>query len=397
MASLSGAFRLQSASTFSLRCSTPPASPASRFSHHAGVTFTLALTSLFVWPHTTYGLQRTAQPTTVIANAQASAASTEAIAVDAMAPEAVSVTAAASTSAPAMQTPKQVVPLQQRDFRGQATSPEFLLLLAYFSINALQCQFTVSTVGLQFELKRAPTPRRPLLLLHPELWKGWTRPAVAPQWITSLSLLPVPDALLPRDTGHRGAFDRLGFAPPFRHQHPQPPRPSHAAPAFSRRAVLHVLCVRGGTCRPMVLLLRFYWRNLWLQALRQDGRRRSPCAVSYLPSRLSAPCSHSGPRPRLHHGQCALLGPHDRAVRHDLCASSPYKTRIEHWRWTTLFRVLLGPRMSDVITCWTYSCILISSFVSHSMVHASSCTRTVAVRMHDPVWGHYDDTIKNTS
>ena len=37
--------------------------------------------------------------------------------------------------------------------RGQACSGEFLLLLTYFSCNALQCQFTVGTVGVQLELK----------------------------------------------------------------------------------------------------------------------------------------------------------------------------------------------------------------------------------------------------
>lgn len=184
---------------------------------HAGVTFTLALTSLFVWPHTTYGLQRTAQPTTVIANAQASAASTEAIAVDAMAPEAVSVTAAASTSAPTMQTPKQVVPLQQRDFRGQATSPEFLLLLAYFSINALQCQFTVSTVGLQFELKRdADAAAAAAAAAASGALEGLDEASsgTSVDHITRVfSLCQTLSFLVTPAIG--SAFDRLGFAPSF--------------------------------------------------------------------------------------------------------------------------------------------------------------------------------------
>ena len=41
------------------------------------------------------------------------------------------------------------VPLRDRDFRGQATSPEYGLLLSYFSVNALQCQFTVMTINTQ--------------------------------------------------------------------------------------------------------------------------------------------------------------------------------------------------------------------------------------------------------
>ena len=179
------------------------------------MAFTLALTSLFIWPHTTYGLQRTAQPTTVIANAQACAASTEAIAVDANAPGAVSVTAATSTSAPTMQAPKQVVPLQQRDFRGQATSPEFLLLLAYFSINALQCQFTVSTVGLQFELKRDADAAAAAAAASGALGGlDEASSGTSVDHITRVfSLCQTLSFLVTPAIG--SAFDRLGFAPSF--------------------------------------------------------------------------------------------------------------------------------------------------------------------------------------
>jgi MFS family permease len=49
--------------------------------------------------------------------------------------------------------------LRTRSFRAQVTSVEFGLLLAWFAINMLQCQFTVGTVGLQFEIKGAQAVR----------------------------------------------------------------------------------------------------------------------------------------------------------------------------------------------------------------------------------------------
>jgi hypothetical protein len=45
--------------------------------------------------------------------------------------------------------------LRTRSFKAQVASMEFRLMLAWFSINMLQCQYTVGTVGLQFELKGA--------------------------------------------------------------------------------------------------------------------------------------------------------------------------------------------------------------------------------------------------
>ena len=43
------------------------------------------------------------------------------------------------------------IPLRERSFREQALSAESLLLLAYFSVCALQCQFTVASIGAQLE------------------------------------------------------------------------------------------------------------------------------------------------------------------------------------------------------------------------------------------------------
>lgn len=43
--------------------------------------------------------------------------------------------------------------LRSSSFRQQALSAECLLMLTFFAIGALQCQFTVATVGLQFERK----------------------------------------------------------------------------------------------------------------------------------------------------------------------------------------------------------------------------------------------------
>lgn len=45
--------------------------------------------------------------------------------------------------------------LRTRGFREQVTSVEFGLMLAWFAVNMLQCQYTVGTIGLQFELKGA--------------------------------------------------------------------------------------------------------------------------------------------------------------------------------------------------------------------------------------------------
>ena len=45
----------------------------------------------------------------------------------------------------------QRIPLRERSFREQALSAENLLLLTYFTIGALQCQFTVGSMGAQLE------------------------------------------------------------------------------------------------------------------------------------------------------------------------------------------------------------------------------------------------------
>eukprot|EP00928_Gymnodinium_smaydae_P042338 TRINITY_DN28525_c0_g2_i2.p1 TRINITY_DN28525_c0_g2~~TRINITY_DN28525_c0_g2_i2.p1 ORF type:complete len:468 (+),score=57.61 TRINITY_DN28525_c0_g2_i2:41-1444(+) len=48
--------------------------------------------------------------------------------------------------------PDGFVPLRQRSFREQASSPEYRIMLLYFSLVVLQAQFTIGTVGTQFEL-----------------------------------------------------------------------------------------------------------------------------------------------------------------------------------------------------------------------------------------------------
>lgn len=49
--------------------------------------------------------------------------------------------------------PAAAVPLPSRPFRAQVTSAEFWLNLALFAGNAVQCQFTVASIGTQLELK----------------------------------------------------------------------------------------------------------------------------------------------------------------------------------------------------------------------------------------------------
>jgi hypothetical protein len=216
MASLSGAF--QAAVGLYLLFELLHTSGVSRLAlllTHAGVAFTLALASLFIWPNTSYGLQRTAQPKAVITTTQSSATSTEAIAVEADAPEPATSTATSSTSTLEMEAVKQVIPLQQRNFRGQATSPEFLLMLTYFSVNALQCQFTVSTVGLQFELKRDAEAAAAAAAASGALGgMGEISSGAAVNEITRVfSLCQTLSFLVTPAIGT--AFDRLGFVPSF--------------------------------------------------------------------------------------------------------------------------------------------------------------------------------------
>eukprot|EP00448_Togula_jolla_P019723 CAMPEP_0170574580 /NCGR_PEP_ID=MMETSP0224-20130122/3377_1 /TAXON_ID=285029 /ORGANISM="Togula jolla, Strain CCCM 725" /LENGTH=447 /DNA_ID=CAMNT_0010897249 /DNA_START=24 /DNA_END=1363 /DNA_ORIENTATION=+ len=45
------------------------------------------------------------------------------------------------------------MPLCERTFREQVLSQEYLLMVAFLTLNVLQCQFTVGTIGTQFELK----------------------------------------------------------------------------------------------------------------------------------------------------------------------------------------------------------------------------------------------------
>ena len=46
-----------------------------------------------------------------------------------------------------------VLSLRQRSFRDQASSAEYLLMLTFFAIGVLQCQFTIASIGIQLERK----------------------------------------------------------------------------------------------------------------------------------------------------------------------------------------------------------------------------------------------------
>jgi MFS family permease len=63
---------------------------------------------------------------------------------------------ASSVSAVVAQTqvvkPKKDVPLNERSFREQLMSPEYVLMIVFFAFTVLQAQFTIGTIGMQFEL-----------------------------------------------------------------------------------------------------------------------------------------------------------------------------------------------------------------------------------------------------
>jgi len=51
------------------------------------------------------------------------------------------------------QKTSEVVPLDKRSFGEQVRSPEYLLMIFFFSITVLQAQFTIGSIGTQFEIK----------------------------------------------------------------------------------------------------------------------------------------------------------------------------------------------------------------------------------------------------
>mmetsp|Transcript_26092 Transcript_26092/g.66249 ORF Transcript_26092/g.66249 Transcript_26092/m.66249 type:complete len:292 (+) Transcript_26092:246-1121(+) len=101
---------------------------------HAVVSFFTAAVCIVVWPDLPYGVS-SRQPASVMHSAVSVA------------------TAAQPWPGDATREVEVVVPLKERHFWAQAQSAEFLLLLTFFSANALQCQFTVGTIGFQLELK----------------------------------------------------------------------------------------------------------------------------------------------------------------------------------------------------------------------------------------------------
>jgi len=105
---------------------------------YAMLCFALAVLSLCVWPDRPFG----APPRPPLTSKPAEEADSESVVPEAD-PEA---EVAVAVVAPRL-------PLRARSFRGQASSPEFWLLTLWFSVNALQCQFTAGTAGLQLELK----------------------------------------------------------------------------------------------------------------------------------------------------------------------------------------------------------------------------------------------------
>jgi hypothetical protein len=130
MSSLSGAFQAASGLflVFELLNDAVGASRQVLLVSYAGVVLGIALASLIIWPDIAFGVKR----------------------VKARWPGSALPAAAAEGTAQAV---IPAVPLKERRIWGQASSPEFLLMLLYFTINALQCQFTVGTIGLQMENK----------------------------------------------------------------------------------------------------------------------------------------------------------------------------------------------------------------------------------------------------
>ena len=131
MALLSGAFQAASGLflVFDLAHDAAPAACSRRtlLLAHAGVAVLLAAAARALWPHEVYGLSR--------------APDKAAAADDGDDPDG------------GAAAPVACVPLKERSFASQARSAEFKLVVALFSINALQCQFTVGTIGLQLEAK----------------------------------------------------------------------------------------------------------------------------------------------------------------------------------------------------------------------------------------------------
>ena len=151
MASLSGAFQAASGIylLFEVLHGAGGISRSALLLIHAAIAFAISLSSLLTWPNVAFGLNSKV-PTT--AAEQPALATT---AVGAPAATAATAAGAAAVAAPSTAaTPRLArLPLKERGFRAQVRSTEFLLLLTYFSCNALQCQFTVGTIGVQFELK----------------------------------------------------------------------------------------------------------------------------------------------------------------------------------------------------------------------------------------------------
>lgn len=75
----------------------------------------------------------------------------------------VSITAVASSCPPMRSSnisvlpvdgpPPRWLPLRRRPFRQQASSPQFVLLICFFTLNMLQCQFTIGSIGAQLDVR----------------------------------------------------------------------------------------------------------------------------------------------------------------------------------------------------------------------------------------------------
>eukprot|EP00929_Paragymnodinium_shiwhaense_P003221 TRINITY_DN103655_c0_g1_i1.p1 TRINITY_DN103655_c0_g1~~TRINITY_DN103655_c0_g1_i1.p1 ORF type:complete len:518 (-),score=83.13 TRINITY_DN103655_c0_g1_i1:369-1871(-) len=138
MALLSGAF--QAASGVFLLCETIQRFTDTKLSTliliYAGLLLCMAVVSVVIWPVRPFGTKAAAPKKDTSSTASAAPDSSPSQDVEA-----------------AAKTLPEEVPLQERSYREQALSPQYLLMTTFFAFTVLQCQFTLGTIGKQFEEK----------------------------------------------------------------------------------------------------------------------------------------------------------------------------------------------------------------------------------------------------
>eukprot|EP00966_Prymnesium_polylepis_P151147 3491943-Prymnesium_polylepis.1 len=158
MASLSGAFQAASGVylVFDVISDNTGASRLALLLAHAGIALVVAVASVLAWPNEVFGPKKQTE------SASKPAAAAPVTAPDVPATPTTPSNSAAATEAPAAAAAPAVpashwaaepLPLKQRPFRGQVLTAEFALMVCFFTVNALQCQFTVQSIGVQLEAK----------------------------------------------------------------------------------------------------------------------------------------------------------------------------------------------------------------------------------------------------